>query len=212
MRHVVPIGSLSNAHTAFYATAATVIPVLVLAYIVQTAAFARRIAAGLEELRAAAKALLNSGFKGDGSTELEDATRKFSEAAATHFSRGIRGYLGWLLLVIGAAPFVAEVCALVALSQDRASQAILVVTWIGLGTACVLALIPLWEALALVRPNVLPLDTIGMLRATWTFQRELRRAEKAKKEASGSSPQADPQKEASGSSPQADPQNEPGRG
>jgi hypothetical protein len=76
---------------------------------------------------------LNSGFKGDGSTELEDATRKFSEAAATHFSRGIRGYLGWLLLVIGAAPFVAEVCALVALSQDRASQAILVVTWIGLG-------------------------------------------------------------------------------
>jgi hypothetical protein len=190
------MAELSPAQTAFYATAATVIPVLVLAYLVQMATLARRISDRLEQLGADARASMSRQIEAQvADTELARRAKEFYGAVAESVPRQVQSsLLAPLLLAIGAAPFVGEVCAFLALSRDGATHGIFVLTWIGLGTASVLALGPLWQALALMyRPALFPIGTVRMLRATWALQREVTRVRKTEKETERESPGPDAQ-------------------
>jgi hypothetical protein len=171
---------VSTAHTAFYATAATVIPVLVVAYMVGMGALARRISDRLARLGAEGQAAIDRRIDAEvKDAELAMAQKNFYRALTGGLPRYVGTGLAPLFLVIGAVPFVGEVCALIALSSDRATHAILVLTWIGLGTACLLTLGPLWEALVLMyRPGAM----FGLVRPWWALLRQQRRVEKAERE------------------------------
>jgi hypothetical protein len=129
--------ALNGGQVAFYLAAATAIPVLLLAYLVQLAAIARRI----------------STPQADHSATAAPAARSLPVS----LPRQVR--IGAVLPVLGVAagmPVAAEVCSFLALANNHAGDAILVITWVGVAVALIAVLSPVVVALALVYRSQLP--------------------------------------------------------
>jgi hypothetical protein len=143
---------LNSGQAEFYATAAHVIPILLLAYVVEMAALAQGVSRWFEQramnAREAAVRQLRS--------HIQDSTtgRRLVSfyAYLLDESRGAMRYglVLPLLLAIAALPVAAEVCAFDALAQNRSSQAFLVIVWLGLAVAGAMVLIPAAHAVVLL--------------------------------------------------------------
>jgi hypothetical protein len=129
--------ALNGGQVAFYLAAATAIPVLLLAYLVQIAAIARRISGSQAGPESAA------------------APASFSLPASVPRQVRIGAALP-VLLVAAGMPVAAEVSSFLALANNHASEAISVITWVGLAVALIAVLSPVVVALALVYRSQLP--------------------------------------------------------
>lgn len=158
--------ALSMVGTAFYSTAATAIPVLMVAYIVEVAALLQRGSRELDELAATIDR---------GAGELADAVRPEIDAAQAadpnlkkvldtfagafedtldSYARRLRMAVLLPTVLLTGIPIAGEVCALLALSGNHANHAIFLITWLGLGIALLMIFVPMLQALALVlRPG-----------------------------------------------------------
>ncbi|HZV75057.1 MAG TPA: hypothetical protein VFF79_15180 [Conexibacter sp.] len=157
----LPIAALDGAQSAFYATAATVTPVLLLAYLVQLAALAKQIAAWFETLEHQATEGARGALKSAEGSEPDAAERKFVQTSVPIIARELlrifrNRVIVPLLLVAVILPTAAEVCAFAALARDAPSDVLLVIVWIGLVVSMVMALSPAVYAVALLyRSSVL---------------------------------------------------------
>jgi hypothetical protein len=135
---VVPTGSaLNGGQVAFYLAAATAIPILLLAYLVQIAAIARRIS-GSQAGR-------------------EVTAAPPSPPLPVSVPRQVRvGAVLPVLVVAAGMPVAAELSSFLALANNHGSQAISVITWVGLAVALIAVLSPVVVALALVYRSQLP--------------------------------------------------------
>jgi hypothetical protein len=143
---------VNPATTAFYSTAATAIPVLLVAYLVEIAALVRRASLIVERVGSAAENLAMGAL----AAELGDRRyRRLAVALDTSiirvFAGGVRGaVLGPLLAAVVGLPAVAEVCALVALSRGASTQALQLLTWLGLGVSVAILFVPALQLLTVI--------------------------------------------------------------
>jgi hypothetical protein len=160
---------LNSGQAEFYATAAHVIPILLLAYVVEMAALAQGVSRWFERLTTNAREATLRGF---GSHIQASATGRrlvsFYAYLLDESRRAMRyGLVFPLLLAIAAVPVAAEVCAFDALAQNRSRQGFLVIVWLGLAVAGVMVLIPALHAVVLLyRPAASGLvDTLRSISA-----------------------------------------------
>lgn len=168
--------TLSPAQTAFYSTAALVIPVAALAYVVAVAALGERTSTRVDELaeksRAAARSRIEA-IMADKTNRALLATVLWDYAVET-IRMNVRGALGWLMVATAALPIAGEFCALLALSGNHASHAIFVITWIGLAAMGLFALAPLWRVLTLAGDGSEP-TILSLVRMTEEAKDEVNR-------------------------------------
>jgi hypothetical protein len=169
MSVMVFLAALTSEQLAFYSTAATVIPVLVLGSILAVATFARGTSRWLESLGAA---ILTQSRKQR--SDLLQEVR--ASAAAMRVLKPLldvqlflikflligvgRRFVAYLLLLGFLLPTAGEVVALAALASGHAGAGSEHTVWVGLGVSAVLALVPVLEVVVLL---ILPVDTLRKL-------------------------------------------------
>jgi hypothetical protein len=123
--------ALEGGHLAFFATAATVIPVFLVGYLIGAARLATRVAESTD-----ARVMRRAKEEGDWATEImEIGTGKGSD-------RRRRRYIVPTMVFVACLPVLGEICALAALSQDEWNSTLATVTWIGVVAGMIGALAP----------------------------------------------------------------------
>jgi len=172
--------TLANELVAFYATAATVIPVLTIGSILAVAAIARSAARWLDDASTTIQDLLRAVLDRE-LRELRSTRRGRwlvnSEFAILDWAFGGLGrrFVKGLLLLGFVLPAIGEVVALVALAEGTSSSGRETFVWLGLGMSALLALVPILEVLVfLSAPFAMIRSAIRVVSGT---NREIKAAE-----------------------------------
>ena len=164
------------------------IPVLILAYLVETASLARRASQRIDELTDEARANLAARIDQQvPDTGLATAISAFYGIFIDNIRSEIRNGLPVpLLFVVACIPVAGEAAALLALSGDHATHATSVLTWLGLGIAAMMVLLPVWQLLVVIyRPG---LPVVPMVRVMLQFTRALKAAKADRTPAEAATP------------------------
>lgn len=160
------LATLTNEHIAFYSTAATAIPVLMLGSLLAVATFARSASRWLDGL---ANAIANQTRQQNSNLLrevrasrrtkriLEPVLRLQEFSIQLAFSGLGRRFVAPLLLLGFLIPVGGEVAALSALADGHGGHATDHAVWLGIGVSTILALVPILEVFILL---VAPVDAI----------------------------------------------------
>lgn len=137
--------SLSGGQIAFYATTATAIPVLLLAYVFELSALSRRASDSIDEAATQGRDAVCQRIDTAG---LESGTAKGLKLAVNFFSATLAGsirrtFVQIILVVLVLCPAGAEIVCLNALADNSATHSQYVIAWVGLGCSGIGVLAPI---------------------------------------------------------------------
>jgi hypothetical protein len=147
--------ALGQGQIGFYTAATTAIPVLMLTYLVEMAAFATRVAERVDQFAEKGEDAFQRASSSDTVRISELLSAAVMALILSTLSRVVRnGLIVPALLAAAGLPTAGEVCALAALAEDRSNHAFLVVTWLGVAVSLIIVLSPVVYAVAILyRPG-----------------------------------------------------------